>query len=95
MSENNIKHFETLWEEAEKLSEKMYGGTATEELVKLISESLTNYFETTQLDSKEIADSLKNKHMGEIVFMITALSLRDNVNVYAALQEQCVLRNIG
>lgn len=91
MTENNIKHFEVLWEESEKLAEKLHGKTSTEELVKLVSEALTSYVEITKIDSKEISDSLKSKYMGEIVFLLTAVSLRDNINVYAALMEQCKL----
>jgi len=95
MSENKIKHFETLWEEAEKLSSGMYKDMPTDELIKFVNDLLTGYSEASQIESKEISDSLKNKQIGEIVFILTALSLRDNINVYAALQEQCVLRNIG
>lgn len=93
MSENNIKHFETLWEESEKLTENMYKDIPTDKLVEKIAETLASYSEAGQIESKEISDSLKSKLIGEAVFMITAISLRDNINVYAALQECCTLHN--
>jgi hypothetical protein len=96
MTENSIKHFETLWEEAEKLSGKIYGEVPTKEITERIWDTLKGYHEV-EADaggSKEIADSLRQKYIGHVVFLLTALSLRDNINVYAVLQECCLLNSV-
>jgi hypothetical protein len=95
MSENSIVHFETLYEQAEQLAKQRNENKSTADIVKEISELLTSYSETDAIDSKEITKSLKNRYLGEVMFLITALSQRDDVNVYGALQQQLTLNKIS
>jgi len=92
---SDIIHFEQLYEQAELLSKQRNESRSTADIVKEISELLISYSETDAIDSKEITNSLKNRYLGEIMFLITALSQRDNINVYAALQEQLTLNKVS
>jgi len=78
-----MKHFETLWEEGEKLHENDSASTVLDELSMKI-----NLYK--MIDSKiEIPDlerqNIKSRTMGEILLTLTQLSLKDNINVFEAL----------
>jgi hypothetical protein len=90
MTENKTKHFEDLWNESEQLVSKLHKDTSTEDLIKLITNLLVDYkdMSTSTIIPDEVKKSLKNRYMGEIVFLLTCVSLRDNINVYASLMEE-------
>lgn len=79
-----MKHFEELWEDAEKASEKC--PTSREELFIKIKSELEEYYKLDNILSKEIQNILKTKKLGEILFKIAELSRVDNINTFAALQ---------
>lgn len=85
----NLKHFEQLWEESEQLASKVH---ATNDVMTLINGLLKDYTDLSTLElPDEVKSSLRKRYMGEIVFLLTALSARDNINVYAALSEEMKL----
>ena len=94
MTENNIKHFETLWDESEALVSKIHEKSSHDDLIKLIS-NLTNDYKEMHSSNlpDEVKSSLKTRYMGEIIFLLSALSQRDNINVYAALKEELFLNS--
>jgi hypothetical protein len=91
----DIKHFETLFEEAEILSLQKNKAKSTAEIIKEITELFNSYSEADTIDSKEISASLKHRYMGEALFLMTTLSMRDNINTYAALNDQMNLNKAG
>lgn len=78
------KHFEELWEDAEKASANK--PTNREELYIKIEQEVKEYAKLDSIPSKEIQSILKSKKLGEILFKIAELSRVDNVNTFAALQ---------
>lgn len=78
------KHFESLWEEAEKATEKH--PTTKNELFVALKQEIDEYAKLENIPSKEIQNILKTKKLGEILFKLTELSRTDNINTYAALQ---------
>ncbi len=74
------KHFENLWEESEnfiKQHSDYYDEISTEKIIKLIEKQLHFTFYN---DNEAVA-------LGEVLFLLTHLSLRYNVNVFSALQK--------
>jgi hypothetical protein len=85
----NIIHFEQLWDQSEAHIAKTHAHTHTSELIVLISALLEEYKKLSSSDiPEEVKVSLKKKYLGEIMFYITGISAKDNINVYAALKEQ-------
>lgn len=86
---SEIKHFETIWNESEELISKVHKNTSTEDLISLITNLFSDYKEMiTSSIPDEVKKSLRNRYMGEIIFLITGISARDNINVYASLIEE-------
>lgn len=77
-------HFEELWEEAERVSEK--SPIPRDELFIKLKYELEEYAKLDNIPSKEIQNILKTKKLGEILFKIAELSRVDNINTFAALQ---------
>lgn len=78
------KHFEELWEEAEKASEKLPINRDT--LFIKLTQEIEEYAKLDNIPSKEIAKILKTKKLGEILFKIAELSRVDDINTFVALQ---------
>lgn len=91
----DIKHYEQVWEEAEILSLQKNKGKSTPEIIKEIIELFTSYSEADTIDSKEVSASLKHRYMGEALFLMTAISMRDGVNTYAALNDMLTMNKAG
>jgi len=88
---DNIKHFEQLWEEAEQLSVKVFE-TKDKGVIELITGLLENYRDLIDSElPQEVVKSLRKRYMGEIVFWLTLMSAKDNVDVYSALMEEMKL----
>ena len=78
-------HFEELWEKCEKFQESSVGDTSS-----ILDELMMKITLYKTLDSKtdisaEDKKNTKLRLMGEILFTITSLSLKDDVNVFKAL----------
>lgn len=89
----NIKHFEDLWEEAEKLSSEIHKAESKSDILKLVDKLIFDYI---NLDSDvsipmEVKKSLKSTYLGEILFCISAISSIDNINVYGSLLQEVKL----
>ena len=90
----DIIHFETLYNQAEEVSAQKYKDKSSEEIKKQISELLGSYVESETVGSEEITNSLKNRYLGEIMFLITYLSHKDKINIYSSLKEQIIINKI-
>lgn len=80
-------HFEELWEHCENLSK----GSINDQNVSVLVDELMMKLKLYQiLDSKtempeeELANA-KSRTLGEILWALTKLSLKDNINVFEAL----------
>ena len=78
------KHFEELWEDAEKASANR--PTNRQELYIALEQEIKEYAKLDSIPSKDIQNILKSKKLGEILFKISELSRLDNINTFAALQ---------
>lgn len=74
-----MKHFEQLWNEAEKLSLESHTHSSTDELAKELQEIALAW--VTYTDEQRAAGT------GTILYQLCALSARLRVNTFAALQE--------
>jgi uncharacterized protein with von Willebrand factor type A (vWA) domain len=93
LSEITPKTFEQLWEEAEQLTAKRYKHMSHEQLVKEITDLLAKYAKINLLGGSELIGSLKNRLMGETLFALAALTLKDNLNIHPILQEQVIVNS--
>lgn len=91
MDNMSIKHFEELWNEAEQISIKTM---ADKDVVSNLIDLLTSYKSLSVSElPQEVVASLRKRYMGEIVFLLTAISANDNINVYGALMEEVRLNS--
>lgn len=89
------KHFETVWHEAELLTAKKFKDTSATIIIEKIKTLLGSYNElNTFAESTDIRNTLKKKYMGEIIFLLSALSMRDDVNVWAALVDETTMSKV-
>jgi hypothetical protein len=87
----NSRHFEELWEQCEKYHTSITGvSTIIDELLLKINlyQTIDKRVEIPEDDRKKI----KSRTMGEILFTITSLSIKDNINVYEALNNALQIR---
>lgn len=98
-------HFEELWNKSEDISSKIHKDTNIQDLLKIISNLTEDYKKLHLLEispdvnavlgerPEEIKSDMKKRYMGEIVFILTAISAKENINVYSSLQEEIKLRS--
>lgn len=81
-------HFENLWEEAETIMQDEVSISSSEELVKEAEGKLGIYNLINKNTSMLEVDKnrLKAHTFGKILLVLTQLSAKDNINVYAALK---------
>lgn len=84
----NIIHFENLWESCEKMA----GPENAEEILGKISGGIDElrdiYKVSINSNDKKLVQGIKSKAVGRMLLALTALSAKENVDVYAALKEQ-------
>jgi hypothetical protein len=90
-------HFETLWEQCEKFHQESIKDSEVTIMIDEIMMKLKLY---QLIDSqKEVPDeerqNIKSRTMGEILWTLTRLSLKDNINVFDALNTAYKFHNIG
>ena len=78
--------FEELWVKCEDLQKEITAENSTSSILESIV-MIINLYKT--IDAKEIPNvdqqQIKSCTMGEILLALTAISLKDNINVYEAL----------
>ena len=89
-------HFEILWEQCENFQKD---GTANSTIQQVIDELGMKINLYKAIDTKtEIPDvdrqKVKSRLLGEILLTITAMSLKDNINVYEALNMALQYRSV-
>lgn len=90
-----MMHFEDLWEKCENFHQTKNDEDISPIIAELIMKlKLYETVEEKVDNSVEDKEKAKSRIMGEILFSLTSLSLRDNINVYDALQIALMHHNI-
>jgi hypothetical protein len=80
-------HFEVLWEQAENFQKDGSANASVQQIIDELGMKINLY---KAIDSKteipeEDRQKVKSRTLGEILLTLTALSLKDNINVYESL----------
>jgi len=89
-------HFEKLWEKAEEFQKDGSANTTVQQMIEELMMKISLY---KAIDSKtEIPEEdrakVKSRTLGEILLTLTALSLKDNINVYESLNMALQYRSL-
>jgi hypothetical protein len=84
--------FQQLWENAEEVSKKLFE-TTHPILVELISK-ISRLNEIYEKPNDEEVRHAKARLIGEITFLISALTMKENVNIYSLLNDQIFLNTL-
>jgi hypothetical protein len=89
-------HFEKLWEQAEEFQKD---GSANAGVQQIIEELMMKISLYKVIDAKteipeEDRQKVKSRTLGEILLTLTALSLKDNINVYESLNMALQYRSL-
>ena len=81
-------HFEELWEKSEQYHKHNSSEDSTEDILDeiMLKINLLRAIEQKTELPKEEAEQAKSRLLGEILFSLTNLSLKDNINVFEALK---------
>lgn len=92
---DELVHFESLWEMAEKVSIQSQAAFTTDQVIDDIIETTGNLksFNKPEL-ADEIKTALKKRAIGEVLFLITTLSQREGIDVYSALKDEMSLQEM-
>lgn len=80
-------HFEHLWEKSENFQKEALDHNSIQNIIEelMIKINLYKAIDAKVEIPKEDAQKVKSRTMGEILLTLTGLSLKDNINVYEAL----------
>lgn len=83
-----LKHFEHLWEDAENYYKDTSNATGVSSILEELVLKINLYKTIDESDKfpKDQKDKIKMHTFGEIVMTLAQLSLKDNINSYAALR---------
>lgn len=88
-------HFEELWEQCEKINQNNNADIPSildEVIIKINLYKALNQKYNLPLTKEE--EKIKTHLLGEILFSLTNLSIKDNINVYAALYSSVMFRQL-
>lgn len=92
---DNIKHFEQLYVEAEELSSETYKDKSTSDLLEDISSICLAMKSVLDSSANEgIKSSLKNRFIGELLFMVTAITSKGDIDSFKELNTQIQINKI-
>lgn len=82
-----LKHFETLWEDSEKYYKESSDNTPVDAILTELILKINLYKSIDENDKfpEDQKKKVKLHTFGEILMTLTQLSLKDNINSYAAL----------
>lgn len=92
-----IVHFEELWDKSEKLASGLNITEPTEILGKIssvVDEIRDIYKAAANAKDKQLVQGMKSKALGRMLLNISALSAKENIDVYAALKDQLDIHEI-
>lgn len=86
------KHFENLWQEAEEINKKSAPESGTDEILDELILKINLYKAIDKNKDLPNKEEAKSYMMGEILYSLSAISLKDNLNTFKALQDSIILR---
>src|ERR1700674_3313548 len=96
MAPNDIVHFEDLWLRAETISKSKF--TDINSILESLLSSITDYKNINDVHMKHpdsvMGTPLKEKTIGKIFFAFTALSSKEDIDVYACLKQEYDINNL-
>jgi hypothetical protein len=97
MKTNMLMHFEELWEKSEQYHNQNSSEDSPEEILNevVLKINLLKAIEVKTDLPKEETEQAKSRLLGEILFSLTNLSLKDNINVFEALKTALLGHSIG
>ena len=94
--ENKFLNFQDVWEASEKLTKEKLKHLSNEQLQAELLEEISNFYAFD--GSIELSDATKalmrTKRLGTILFLLSALTLRENINSWEALYNQIEFEKI-
>lgn len=89
-------HFEVLWEQCENFQKDASAKSSVQQVIEELMMKISLY---KAIDSKteipeEDRQKVKSRTLGEILLTLTSLSLKDNINVYDALNIALQYRSV-
>ena len=89
-------HFEELWDKCETFHKENINDESSFDIIQELTMKLGLYAAIAQKSeiSSEDIEKAKSRLMGEILLSLTALSLKDNINVYDALNTAQIQHSI-
>lgn len=81
------KSFDSLWCDAEAISQNINKDNSSVSILQNIT-ALCSLLQDSEESSKEAKEIIYNSVIGEILFLLTTLSFRENINVWKALKDQ-------
>lgn len=87
----NIVHFEDLWQMSEKKNLGIQTISETEIIGKIsssVNELRDIYKVSLNSKDKQLVQGMKFKAIGRLLYNLTALSAKEDIDVYAALKDQ-------
>lgn len=93
-----INHFEDLWEQCEKFSQQSSLDTSSSTILDEVAMKVNLYKlidEKSESINEEEKKKVKSRLLGEILLSLTNLSLKDNINVFDALNTAYQYKSIG
>ena len=90
-------HFENLWEKCEQYHKNSSSDNSSDDILSeiIFKINLLKIIESKADLPKEEAEQAKSRLLGEILFSLTNLSLKDNINVFQALNVALLGHSIG
>jgi hypothetical protein len=83
-----FKHFEELWVEAERASTSTYNVKSNMEVFKELSDTIDMMLNYTE----GLGSGYYEPKIGKLLYLISVLSEREKINVYAALKNTIELK---
>lgn len=84
-----LMHFEDLWELSEKIATGSFRDKSSDDLLNKINELVLD-FKGIETYPNSIKTEMKKQIIGEILFVLTGISIKENLDVYLALKEAIV-----
>ena len=87
-------HYEDLWVKCEEYHKELSKDSDISDIINEITMKFKLYETVSKIESSEEKEEAKFRLMGEILLSLTALSMKDNIDVYDALQKTLMYNNI-
>jgi hypothetical protein len=89
-------HFEKLWEQSEEFQKDGSANTSVQQIIEelMMKISLYKVIDAKTEIPEEDRQKVKSRTLGEILLTLTALSLKDNINVYESLNMALQYRSL-